>query len=475
MTTSPSAGDACSLTGSDSFWLRMDSPVNLMIINGVMVFGEPVEYERVHRVLEERLASIERFRSVVELPAGRGRPTWRPDPVFDMNRHLVRHRLEEPAGEKELRDFVSARMGETLDPDHPLWRFTLIENYQGGAALFGRLHHCLGDGIAMMMILLSLTDRTREQADAHSSPFRVMFDGASKEVFQRAKREVEEIMPEGMRLLQRPAQAFKEISAAAKGAASTASLAKLTFCSRDRPGPFGGELGVEKRVAWSRSYPVERLKGIKQALGGTLNDIASSATAGGLRRYLLTRGANPDKIHFRATVPVNMRPLEGMADLGNEFGLVYLPIPVSIEDPTERLAEVGRCMKKLKRSAEALVTLRVLSLLGRTPKGLQRQAVKLFASKATAVMTNVPGPRERLFLGGHPIEDLFFWVPQSGQLSMGISLLSYAGSLRLGVSTDAGLVPDPERIVEGFEAEMDEMLARAELGKTRPPGTAAPA
>lgn len=462
MTTTPRATDARSLTGSDSFWLRMDSPVNLMIINGVMVFGEPVEFPRLRAVLADRLGSIERFRSVVRLADGEKRAAWRLDPEFDLDRHITRVRLPEPGDKAALADYVSAQMGEPLDPEHPLWRFTLVENYLGGSALFGRLHHCLGDGIAMMMVLLSLTDRTAVPPAGRRSPFRVLFDGCTREVFEEARREVEEIMPEGMRLLQRPFEAFRELGRFARGAASTAALAKLTFCRRDRPGPFHGELGVSKRVAWSKAIPVERVLRIKEALGGTLNDVTSSAMAGGIRRYLVGRGEAPESISLRATVPVSMRPLEGMADLGNQFGLVYFPIPVEIADAEDRLTEVRRRMKKLKRSAEALVTLRVLSLLGRTPHGVQRQAVKLFASKATAVMTNVPGPRERLYIAGYPLEDLFFWVPQSGQLSMGVSILSYAGTVRLGIATDAGLVPDPERIVEGFEDEMDDLLLLAE-------------
>ena len=119
-------------------------------------------------------------------------------------------------------------------------------------------------------------------------------------------------------------------------------------------------------------------------------------------------------------------------------------------------------MQRLKRSAESVVSLKVMSLMGRLPRAAQTALVRLFASKATAVMTNVPGPNRLLYLAGSPVRDVIFWVPRSARLSLGVSILSYAGRVRMGVATDAGLVPDPEKIVQGFHDEFATMqkLAR---------------
>jgi hypothetical protein len=162
-------------------------------------------------------------------------------------------------------------------------------------------------------------------------------------------------------------------------------------------------------------------------------------------------------LNFRAAMPVNLRPLEKMSDLGNQFGLIFLSLPVGILDPVERLAELRRRATALKRSTEPVVVYGILRALGISPHFIQRLVVRIFATKATAVMTNVPGPKQTLYLAGKPIQDIFFWVPQSGRVGMGVSILSYAGHVRLGVGTDAGLVPDPEGIVKGFHEEMAEL------------------
>lgn len=166
-------------------------------------------------------------------------------------------------------------------------------------------------------------------------------------------------------------------------------------------------------------------------------------------------GEPPRDLSFRCAMPVNLRPLEEMAELGNRFGLIFLSLPVGIADPLARLAELQRRASALKRSAEPLVVFSLLRAMGVLPQFVHTAMVKIFASKATAVFTNVPGPRAPLYLAGRKIRELYFWVPQAGRLGLGVSIFSYAGHVRMGVVTDAGLVPDPERIIDGFRAELD--------------------
>jgi diacylglycerol O-acyltransferase / wax synthase len=156
-------------------------------------------------------------------------------------------------------------------------------------------------------------------------------------------------------------------------------------------------------------------------------------------------------------MPVNLRPLEKMSDLGNQFGLIFLSLPVGILDPARRLAELRRRATALKRSTEPVVVYGILRAMGLSPHAIQKLVVRIFATKATAVMTNIPGPRQTVYLAGTPIRDIFFWVPQSGRVGLGVSICSYAGHVRLGVGTDAGLVPDPEEIVKGFHEELAEL------------------
>ena len=224
-----------------------------------------------------------------------------------------------------------------------------------------------------------------------------------------------------------------------------------------------GKLGVMKRAAWSGAIPLADVKLIKNNLGGTVNDVLVTAVAGGLRRYLLGKGDNPDELEIRAAVPVNLRGEEDNGKLGNKFGLVFVGLPISIEEPLMRLSEVRRRMGDLKRSAEAPVTLGILGMMGVGTDAFREFVVNTLEPKATIVLTNVPGPPIPLYLAGEKISEMMFWVPQAGRLSVGISILSYAGNVFLGVATDAGLVPDPEVILAGIYEELERMkvIARA--------------
>jgi diacylglycerol O-acyltransferase / wax synthase len=229
----------------------------------------------------------------------------------------------------------------------------------------------------------------------------------------------------------------------------------------DPPTVFKGELGRRKVAAWSSPVPLADFKAIGQAFGATVNDVLVAAATGALRRYLEKRGEPVAGVAIRASVPVNLRPPDQSHKLGNAFGLVFLTLPVGIADPVRRLNAIKREMDELKRSPDALVAYGVLSVLGVTPVEVESLGLRFFGSKATAVLTNVPGPREPLYLGGRKIADVMFWVPQSGRLGMGISILSYAGGVMLGVATDEGLVPDPDKIVAGFEREFAALKRRA--------------
>jgi WS/DGAT/MGAT family acyltransferase len=457
------AAGARPLTGADSFWLRMDHPTNLMMINGVMLFDEPLSLDRLRRVVERRVLPIPRFREIVDL-GRRGRPRWRPCDRFELDDHVVPLRLPAPGDEDALRELVSRKMSEPLDFERPLWQFHVVENYGQGSALIGRFHHCMGDGIGLMMVLLSMTDLDREDSPDVSNPFLALFD-RSADSLAAARRRIEEIMPEGLNLMLKPVEAIRALSPWQRGAASAAALARLTFRSADSKTLLNARLGIAKRAAWSEAIDLEAVKEVSLDLGGTVNDILLTAMSGGLRRYLVGRGGEAGCLDFRATVPVSLRPLEDLGALGNAFGLVYLRLPVEVDHPLERLAELRRRMQRLKRSAESVVSFQVMGLMGRLPHAAQRALVRMFASKATAVMTNVPGPNRQLYLAGSTIRDLIFWVPRSARLSLGVSIFSYAGRVRMGVATDAGLVPDPENIVKGFHEEFDSMqeLARGRL------------
>lgn len=456
----------------DHAWLRMDDPTNLMIINGVLVLPEPVGLDRIRALLRERLLSIERFRQRVVMRDGS--PFWEAAPGFDLDAHLFETALPAPGRDEELRQEINELMSRPFDPLRPLWSFHLFQNYRGGSVLLARLHHCIGDGMALLLVLLSLTDVTRGPEVGPEMPEECLgnpFVGLLNKPplgIEAARQLAERIMPDGIRLLQQTARAFASMNPFATGILSTGALARLVARLPDPKTLYKGPLGIPKRVAWSERVSVAEVKEIGSALGGTINDVLLSAMTGGLRRYMDRRGERAEGINFRAAMPVNLRPLERMAELGNQFGLIFLSLPIGAGDAVSRLRELRRRAQALKRSVEPIVVYAILKLLGVVPYPVQKLVVKIFAAKTTAVMTNVPGPREVLYLAGQPIEEIFFWVPQSGRVSLGISIFSYAGNVRLGVGTDAGLVPDPEVIIQGFHEELDELRRQAGLAVGAP-------
>jgi WS/DGAT/MGAT family acyltransferase len=207
---------------------------------------------------------------------------------------------------------------------------------------------------------------------------------------------------------------------------------------------------------------------VGKKLDGTVNDVLLTAMSGGLRRYLEKRGEPVDGLNFRAVVPVNLRKPGTEHELGNKFGLFFLSLPIGIADPQECLAELKRRMDALKDSLEAPVAFGILTTIGEAPEAIQDLVVNIFGLKGTAVMTNVKGPPMPLYLAGAPLESLMFWVPQSGRLGMGVSILSYNGQVWMGVITDERLVPDPETIIDGFHAEFDNLLEIAQAPKEAP-------
>jgi WS/DGAT/MGAT family acyltransferase len=251
------------------------------------------------------------------------------------------------------------------------------------------------------------------------------------------------------------------LDAGRMGKDAVLDLGRFLLLQPDSNTVLRGELGPDKRAAWSAGVPLEDVKIIRQALGGTVNDILLSVVAGALRRYLQDRGEPVDRISMRVTVPVNMRPPDGPVELGNRVGAVFVPLPISIADPVCRLGEIVRHMNGRKESLEAPVFYLALHALGHAPARIANTLIHAFSTRATAVMTNVKGPQQQRYLAGSPLDALLAWVPTTGRIGVGVSVLSYAGEVRLGVLTDKGLVPDPETIIAGFHAEFDALLTRA--------------
>jgi diacylglycerol O-acyltransferase / wax synthase len=448
----------------DCAWLRMDDPTNLMMITGILTFAEPLSYEQVRQILEERLLTFNRFRQRVSVPhSSVASPSWEDDPHFDIEEHLRVATLPPPGDQQALQEVVSKLMSIPLNPIRPLWQMHLIEEYQGGSAVIARLHHAIADGLALVAVLLSLTDGAGDATPVVTTAPRPR--SRSKSRVQRVTRSARvlagELAHESLVAARDPRRVMEM---ARLGAAGVTRLLQILVRSPDPQTVFKGPLGIDKRAAWSQPIALEDVKAVAKVMGGTINDVLLTAVAGGLRSYLLQRGEPVDGLSFHAVIPFNLRSLDEPLTLGNKFGLVFLELPVGVADPVERMEALKAHMDSLKESPEPLAIYALLNVVGMGPVELENLLVTIFGTKATGVMTNVPGPRRQLYLAGSPLRDVMFWVPQSGRLGLGVSIISYNGQVLVGIATDAGLIPDPEAVVAAYEqsfAEMAELLAMA--------------
>ncbi len=458
------------LTSIDTAMLQLEDPTNLMMITGVMVFDSPIDYERLKATIEVRLLGMRRFRQRLTWSRlGLGSPYWRDDPDFDLGYHVQRATLPPPGDQAALQDVVSLLASTPLDLTRPLWQFHLIENYAACCALVMRFHHCIGDGMALMHVILSLTDFDPNAAWPVLQPERLQRDRVDRSGVQgrpadpdrkAGRSPVGALLREGFGLLAEP-ERMAELGRTGRDAA--AELGRFLLHKPDPDTVLKGELGVDKRAAWSTGIALEEVRAIQQALGGTVNDVLLTVVTGALRRYMEDRGDPVDSLTIRTVVPVNLRPADSEGELGNRVGAVFVTLPISIADPVCRLSEIVRRMNDQKDSLEAPAFYVALSALGQTPARMANTLINTFSTRATTVMTNVRGPRQRLYLASAPVEALLPWAPTTGRMGVAVSILSYAGEVRLGLLTDKGLVPDPEAIIDAFHAEFEALVAQATI------------
>lgn len=392
----------------------MEDETNPMVITGLLELAERLPRAQVD-ALVARVAALPRFRAkIVEAPWHVGRPSFEEVEGFDFRQHVEDVTLA-TADDATLRAFIGGAVSSLLPRDRPLWKLYVIERPGKGTTLLYRFHHAIGDGFALLGILLSICD------GAEPRP---------------------------------PVPAPHHHHPVATGLACGKALARIVVLPPDRKTLLKGELGRAKTVAWSAPIPLADVKATARALSATINDVLVAVAAGAVGRYLARRDQDIGGHEIRAMLPVDLRGGAPVSELGNRFGLFVVGLPIGIPDPVARVAAVKRRMDALKGSPEALVTHAILGAMGRAPRPLEDLGVSYFGTKTSIVLTNVPGPRAHVRLGGVTVTRMLFWVPQSGRTGLGISIFSYAGTVTIGILVDAGLVPDADALVADLHAEL---------------------
>jgi WS/DGAT/MGAT family acyltransferase len=449
----------------------MDSQVNMMMIVGVYEYVGDVQYERLRRVIEERLLPHARFRScVVQDATGY---YWELDDNFDLDLHVARTALPDRGTTTDLKRLVGRLASTALDATKPLWQMHLVDNYMGGQALIVRIHHCIADGISLIGVLMQLTSQDPadnghedDADDATGGAPEGMWGSFLRPLTKATVRAIGSTGDAAARALQASAAMLEKPDSVGETAGDfarvAAQLAKdiagIALMDNDTVTSLKGAPSGSKAVAWNKPLSLDDVKAVGKALGCSVNDVLLASVAGAIRSYLALQGEEVDGIELRAMVPVNLRDPRKWRELGNKFGLVPLLLPVGIENPIARVYEVRRRMDGLKQGYTAMLTMGILGAVGMAPRALQKQALDFLAKKATAVMTNVPGPQQPLYMAGAQIKRMLFWVPQSGDIGMGVSILSYAGGVQFGLITDKRLCEEPQRIIDRFEPEFEKLV-----------------
>ena len=448
------------MSSIDTAWLRTDRPTNPMVIAGVIATETRLAYASLKEIVASRFLQHHRFRERV-VAEGDG-ASWEVDRNFDLSFHVRRTALPHPAGRQELQELVSDLLSTPLDHSRPLWQFHLVEEYDGGSAFVVRIHHCYADGVALLQVLLSMTDG----AGALPEPTHDPMEEGRADLLQRWFGPLGKALAETVRIGGGLVDAYFDVvlhpthalDYARQGVDLTAEAARVALMAADSPTRFKGTpLGI-KRAAWTDRLRLSEMKAVAHATGSSINDIVLSCTAGALRAYLLDKGDPVDAVELRALVPVNMRTQGQSGTMGNYFGGVFVLLPLAIDNPMERLYEVKRRMAELKGSSQALITLGLLAAVGIGPKVLQQEILDLLASRTTAVVTNVPGPQRPLYMADAKLREIVFWVPQSGAIGLGISVFSYDDGVQFGIVTDKNIADDPENIARCFKDQFEQLL-----------------
>ncbi|KZZ01056.1 hypothetical protein A3744_28685, partial [Oleiphilus sp. HI0073] len=416
------------LSGVDIAWLRMDSPTNLMIINA-MIITEEMEFKDFRNTIINRFLRFPRFMTrPVQVS---GEYVWEKDPYFDLANHVKKVALPGKADKQSLQKYLADQSSVPFDESKPLWQIHFVDNYCDGKAIILRVHHCYADGLALISVFNSITD-----GSANVAPFSVAQAASNEE----SKEEVNYEWPRYQRLIDtateradRYAKFAKKISTdgigilrdqdamrgiVGDGVRAATELAQLATMPADPRTTLKGKLGVRKTCAWSDPVSFDKFHGIAKVVGCKINDLLMSCVAGAFREELIRAGEDIEGRRVHVTIPVNIRPPDQMDlserpdELGNQFGTVFAALPVDIENPLERVYKIKHDMIALKQSLQPALSYGILYAAGLLPKGMQRALTESFGNKTTAVMSNVPGPREPRFIAGSRIKEQMFWVPQ---------------------------------------------------------------
>jgi diacylglycerol O-acyltransferase len=435
----------------------------LAILDPSTAPGGRLTYEALLRVISSRLHLVPRFRQRVAFPPlGAGRPVWIDDTGFDIAFHLRKAALPRPGGRRDLTEFVQRVLSQPLDRSKPLWESYVIEGMDDGlSAILTKVHHAMIDGIAGMDIATAVFDFSPEPQildppawtpDPEPNRFDLMVDSLWEQFLHPASG----LVDLAQRALAAPSRVAKEAATLLSG------IGEVLGGGLAPPSPFNRPIGPNRRFAMTEA-PVQSFKGIKRALGGTVNDVVLTTVAGGLHRLLRERGEATRGRTLRAMVPVSVRTKDERHTLGNRVSSIFVELPVGPMGAKRRLATVRRATKDLKESNQAVGAEFLMNIGMWAPPTIHAMAARLAARSRliNVVVSNVPGPQVPLFIAGARLLAHYPTMPLAETMGLSVAVTSLAGTMAFGITADWDTLPDIEGLARGLDDALTELQKAA--------------
>ncbi len=471
------------LTSTDASFLHQEGRNSHMHIGGVLVFeGPPPPFEDYLEHVRGRLHLVPRYRQKLATPPlETGRPLWIDDPAFNLEYHVRQTALPAPGSEEQLLLLTSRIASQSLDRTKPLWESWMIEGLEpreeGGEerfALIFKTHHSLVDGVSgvdLATVLLDMEEKPKRGSSKEVEPWRpTPVPGPAGLMVTGLK----DAVGAGAALVERAASALlNPVRAAGALRGAVEGVGELAWAALNPAPetPLNVPIGPHRRFAVRRQQ-LDDYKEIKDALGGTVNDVVLTVVSGALGEWLRSRGVRTEGLEMRALVPVSVRNQDHEGSLGNQLAVLRGPLPVYIKDPVTRLGVVRRAMDGLKESKQAVGAATLAAVNELAPPTILAQASRIqFSTRLfNLLVTNIPGPQFPLYVLGRRLEDLFplAFLPENHALA--VAIMSYNGNLEYGLLGDFDALPDIEVVADGLDTALQELLetVRGDSGGKKP-------
>ncbi|MFC5822118.1 WS/DGAT/MGAT family O-acyltransferase [Nonomuraea harbinensis] len=445
--------------------LEDEQPEASLAIASVAVLEGPApRQEEILRTIRARLPLVERYRQKArQVPFDLGPPVWVDDPCFDLRHHVRRVALAPPGGDTELDELIARIMSRRLDRTRPLWEYWVIDNLAADRwALVSKVHHCMVDGVSGTSLYYAIFDVSPEGTrdppqdtwSPHAEPSALQLSADALRDLLR--NPVEQARMAG-RALAAPRATARRVLDTVRGLVPLAGALRPAAAST-----LTGPIGERRRYAAAR-VPLADVKQTAQRAGVTFNDVVLSAISGAYRAVLRERGEEPHPHAVRSLVPVSVRPPGQESVCDNRISLLLAHLPVHLADPAGRLRAVHEHLSELKASGQAQAGEAIIRLAGHEPfppvSALMRLAARVPQRQIVTVTTNVPGPRQPLYLLGRRTLEILPYVPIATRLRTGVSVFSYCDRVAFGVTGDHDSAPEVERLARGIEREIERLRA----------------